>query len=155
MKKILFSTIILLSGVMLASGFIGNVGCSMKSNNSFNTIETDSLRYHHWVLKKLNGIEIVKEKAGNEIPSIKFLMKENQLSGNTGCNDVYGKAFISGNEVTFSEMSMTKMFCSEAEYEMGFVNILFCKKPLKFKIENKNLTIFQENKAVMIFEKKD
>jgi len=144
MKKLLFSTVLFLSGVMLLWGFTGKEIKLQISDCSVKKIEADSLLYNTWILKKINDTDVVEEKAGNEIPYLKFHSQDNELSGNTGCNDVYGKALITDDEITFSDMSMTKMYCSDAEYEIAIVNLIFQSEPVKFKIGNGNLMIFKD-----------
>jgi heat shock protein HslJ len=143
MKKLLFTTVLILSVVMLACGNAGKNKQVQKSDNLYN---------QHWVLKKINGKEVVKVQGVAE-PSIEFLLKGNGLSANTGCNDVSGKAVISGDEIKFSEMSMTKMMCMDAIYEIEFAQILFSSEPLKYKIDNGDLTIFKEGIGTMTLSK--
>jgi len=155
LKILLFSTVLLLLGSMFAVGFTGKEIKPLKSGYTDKKTEADSTIYNKWILKKLNGADVVKEKAGKEIPYIKFHSIDNKLSGNTGCNAVHGKALITGDKITFSDMSMTKINCMDAEYETDYAEILFYKKPLKYNINNGILTIFKDGIEVMILEKSD
>lgn len=107
-----------------------------------------------WMLRTLNGNDVIKEKAGKEVPYLTLNAKDNSVLGSTGCNSVYGKIEINGDEIKFSDMSMTKMFCDDAGYEQDFVSELFGNEVVKYKLENGILTFTKQDKAVMSFEKK-
>jgi heat shock protein HslJ len=139
MKKLLFATIFILISVKLVWSSISN--------------ESDTLLNHQWVLQKLNGIDMVKEKAGKIIPNLEFHLKDSSITGNTSCNDIYGKVIITGDEITFSEMSMTKMFCTDAQYEQDIENVLFNKGAYKYKIDNGILSLIKDGSNVMILKK--
>ena len=152
-EDIILLVIFLFSGLIFGCRFIEKDNKLNKPESMLNKVEVDSILYHKWIIKKLNGIEVVKETAGNEGPYIEFHLKSSELSGYTGCNDVSGKALITGNEIKLSEMSMSKMYCPEAKYEKDVVQILFYKEPLKYKIDNGNLVIFKDGEEIMVFEK--
>ena len=114
----------------------------------------DSLTSATWMLKTLNGNDVVKEKAGKEIPYLTLNTKENTVFGSTGCNTINGTIIVSGDEIRFKDMSMTKMFCDDANYEQDFVSYLFKDTGLNFKVENGILIFYEQNKAVMSFERK-
>lgn len=154
MKKLSLSVTFLLIGVMLVCSSAGSVS-PVKNIPADSVISVNSLYINTWVLQTLNGKEVVKEKAGKEIPFLKFNLKDSGATGNTGCNDVYGKAIVTGDEITFSEMIMTKMFCSDAQYEQEFVDVLFYKGALKYKIDGGNLSLFKDGAEVMVLKKKD
>ena len=106
-----------------------------------------------WLLKTLNEEKIIKEKAGREMPYLNFNLKNNSVSGNTGCNDLGGKIVVTSDKINFSDMSMTKIACSDAEYELKFVDNIFNAEPVKYKIENNVLTLLEDGKVIMTFEK--
>lgn len=115
--------------------------------------QTDAAKIEgKWVLQTLNGKEILKEKAGSVIPFIEINQKDGKLFGNTGCNDLYGNSNVSGNEITFGNVGMTKINCSDAEYEIDFVSAVK-SGVLKYKIENNKLTFSKNDKVIMVFVK--
>ena len=145
----------MLIGVLLILGCIGKDNKFFKSGNSLKNIEADSLLNNHWVLQKLNGIDVVKEKAGNEIPYLKFNLSDSGVSGYTGCNEISGKAVVSGDEIIFEEISMSKIYCPDAQYERDILNVVFYKGILKYKIDSGTLSLFKDEVEIMIFKKKD
>ena len=86
--------------------------CSSSDNKHY----TEKTLSHHWFLRVLNDKQVLKEKAGKQIPYLDLNMYENSVTGNTGCNDITGKVDLEDHNITFRNMSMTKMNCSDAEY---------------------------------------
>lgn len=108
-----------------------------------------------WLLHSVNNVEIVKEKTGSGIPYLILNPNKLSLSGFTGCNDLDGKMSISDSKITFGEMSVSKMFCPEAEYEYELINFLFNSEPVSYKIENNSLFMSKSGKDEMIFKKEE
>lgn len=59
-----------------------------------------------WRLSELNGRRIEKTKAYFEIAA-----KDSRMSGNTGCNRMFGAATIKGKKIAFTKIGSTRMFC--------------------------------------------
>jgi heat shock protein HslJ len=149
--KNLFLVIISLSVAIISWGFIEKD----LEDCTFDTIEPDSTIYQKWTVTILNGKDDVKEKAGKNIPYLEF-QSNNKLSGYTGCNNVYGKVFITKSKITFSEVTTTKMICRNDKfnsYEQEIEDLIFYKKAFKYKIEAGILTIYKKGKEVMVLEK--
>ena len=156
MKKLLFVIVILFSLVNLSWDFTSKDITNQTSESSFNKIEIDSLIYQKWILKKLNGKEDVKEKAGKDIPYLEFHLNDKSVSGYTGCNSLNGKALITEDEISFSGMSTTKMMCRNnkfGRYEQEIKEIIFYEAPLKYKIDSGVLSIYKDGAEVMFLER--
>lgn len=123
------------------------------SCNSGKTTDMKKMLSGKWELKTMNSKEVVKEKTGGAMPNLVFNLSDNSLSGNTGCNDLDGKINATETEISFSNMSMTKIFCSDAEYEKDIVSFLFHSEPANYKIEKDLLTLSKSDKTVMILKK--
>lgn len=106
-----------------------------------------------WLFKTIGGNEVVKEKAGKEFPYIKFNTADGSISGNTGCNVFNGNVTESTGVMSFSSMTTTKMFCSDALYEMDITSVFFSKDQYKYKIESGVLIISKEDKEIMTLVK--
>jgi len=140
------NTKILLTISLLILLFIS--GCT-----SSTTGVQDTLLNGKWVLQTINNKEVVLEKTGGEIPYLDFNVKLYLVTGSTGCNVLRGKIYVNSDEITFSEMSMTKIFCSDAEYEVPITGFLFHSEPLGYKVNNNVLTFTKKDKVVMTFKK--
>ena len=123
-------------------------GCSSSGTG----VQNDLLN-GKWILQKINDKEVILEKSGGEIPYLNFNVKLNLISGSTGCNIMDGKTLVTSDEITFSGMSMTKIFCPDAEYEVSITGYLFNSAPLKYKVSNNELTLSKDDKVVMTFKK--
>tara|TARA_R110002073_G_scaffold279026_1_gene443201 strand:- start:489895 stop:490689 length:795 start_codon:yes stop_codon:yes gene_type:complete len=81
----------------------------------------------HWKLVELRGQKVSYEKKkGNQPYLILRPNEENKAYGNTGCNRFTGTFELrEGNQITFSQMAATKMYCSSSmETEKIFLEVL-------------------------------
>jgi heat shock protein HslJ len=140
---------LLLTGSIVFLTFI--FGCS----SSVNITDNSKMLNGKWLLTTLNSQEIVKEKAGKEMPYLEFDLIKNYVGGSTGCNDLSGKVVITGDDITFSDMSKTKMECPDAKYEDEFVGMIFHAETMKYKIDKSILSITKNEKVVMTFKKSE
>lgn len=84
-----------------------------------------------YTVKTLNGREIK-----TVIPKFSFTGSEQSINGNTGCNSFFGKFQINGNAITFEEMGVSEMYCSEEgvmEREREFLDALHEVKTIELK----------------------
>lgn len=80
---------------------------------------------------------------------------ENQFGGNVGCNTFGGEYQLNGNQVTFSGIFSTMMFCEETiEQETVFLNIV-SEQALHFELSGNQLTLSsQDGSVVIVLERK-
>ena len=88
----------------------------------------------------------------NKRPTIEIHLKDNKVVGNTGCNSLNGTVKVEEDQITFSDMVTTKMFCAESiEQEfliaLGMVN--------NYNIEKMKLYLYRDDEELMIFQKVD
>jgi heat shock protein HslJ len=126
--------------------FILSVGCS-SNKESANTLLHDI-----WVLESIGGKTYSRVENQNLHPTIEIYLAEERFSGNTGCNNISGKVKVNGGEISFSDITMTKMFCVDVD-ETSFLTAL--KKANKYKIEKMRLYLFDYDKEVLVFKKID
>lgn len=86
-------------------------------------------------------------------PQLKFDLRENQVSGNTGCNGFFGEVSIKDQEIDFSEsMTMTKMLC-EGPGEERFLDKL--QEVDSYSISEDNvLALMKGDLAILRFRKR-
>lgn len=123
--------------------------------SSSNKTDAIKLLNGKWMLNTINGKEVVKDNTGGSMPYIEFDLTASSVSGNTGCNDLDGKFSIMDTEISFNNMSMSKIFCPDAKYEYEIVNFLFHSEPVKYKFGNNKLTLSKNEKKEMIFKKEE
>ena len=105
-----------------------------------------------WALEFVEGVDYQPGNDSSERPVIEINLKENHVTGNTGCNTLNGKVVVEENQIEFSDMVTTKMFCEksiEAEFliALGMVN--------NYKIEKLKLFLYRDDEQIMIFQKID
>ena len=138
MKNLVFAFSIVLVVALLT-------GCKCTSKA---VASKDSITSTGWELSLINGKKAAATDYPNKFPDVIFA-SDNKVSGHGGCNR-YGGSYTLDAEGKFStsQLISTKMFCQgvkEDEYlkALGRAN--------KAKIEGKNLVLYYENEAVLIF----
>ena len=135
----------------------GHASTCSSNNKSMDDVPeiTDTNLTGKWVFKIINGIEVIKENAGKEIPFITFNKQSGNISGYTGCNTFDGNVNQVTDVMSFSQMTTTKMFCPDASYEIDITSVFFSKSPLKYNIDNGVLALLKDEKEIMKLEKSE
>lgn len=92
-----------------------------------------------------------------EIPTqtkITLLMSESKVSGNSGCNNYMGSYVLNGNEISFSQMGSTMMFCGEEIGEIEGVYLSNLQIVKTFTSDENNLIFYNEkNQEILNYSK--
>lgn len=131
MKLIRSVFILVLSGLMLAT-------CSRMSGLPNGT----------WELVSLNGEPVV------EGTTISLEIKEGQAGGSSGCNSYGSEVEIDGEKITFGDINMTLMACTDAgvmEQEGTYLGALGAVE--SFKVDAEQL-VLSGPEVELVFEKK-
>lgn len=103
-----------------------------------------------WVLQKMNDIEI----SGTNLPYVEINTTEGKIVGQTGCNNISGKASFKGNTLTLGPLAASRKFCPNAPYESDFLKAL-SPGVIDYTIDNKKLVLSRGGKEIMVFKKVD
>lgn len=105
------------------------------------------LAKHKWKLIQLNGKTIENLSA-----FIIFDTKTNRISGNAGCNNVFGGFKISKTTIEFEQLGLTRMACDETKsrLETEFTKALTASN-LTYDIADQTLNIYRSNQLIMMF----
>ena len=105
----------------------------------------------HWRLVRL-GDEPVDNPAGERDAHIILTSTNNSISGNLGCNRMFGHYALENDLLKFDGLGGTKMFCeAKMKLEESFSNALM--STLRWKITGRSLEFMDETgKAVATFE---
>jgi heat shock protein HslJ len=115
----------------------------LAQNNRRNDL--DSKR---WELTEINGRRVSSSKAFFELNSA-----QDRLSGNAGCNRMFGAVSVSGRNIDFGNLGTTKMFCSESgvmKLEADFTRAL--ERVTRFEKTGNNLSLYARNRLVLKFK---
>lgn len=106
-----------------------------------------------WVMETISGFELKKEELMKGFPTFEFNLKEMRFGGHAGCNNLFGKIELKGNQIKFGNIAATMMACPDMNIERAVIDALNLKS-FAYRIENMKLTL--ENKSIkMIFKKVD
>jgi heat shock protein HslJ len=99
-----------------------------------------------FILKKMrtdNKIQTISD----ELMIISFMLNDNKVSGNDGCNDFFGRIEINKNKISFSNLGATKKFCPDTDLDKNF-NMLI-KDIDSYKISSKILKFYKGKKLLL------
>ncbi|MDL5050121.1 META domain-containing protein [Oscillatoria amoena NRMC-F 0135] len=108
-----------------------------------------SLQSTKWKLVHMEGedLTILKEPV-----TLVFNDDKTRISGFGGCNSYFGSYRISGNEIIFSQLGSTKMFCLETQkIEDAFFRLLPSVDSCKTKDDTLQLT--KDGRVILEFVK--
>jgi heat shock protein HslJ len=105
-----------------------------------------------WILDFVEGVDYHPEPDSKDRPMIEIHLKDNKVTGNTGCNNMNGKVKVNGNEIFFSDIITTEKICEksiEPEFlvALGMVN--------NYKIEKLKLNLYRDKEILLVFQKMD
>jgi heat shock protein HslJ len=104
-----------------------------------------------WKLVELGGIEILSHDSLGRIPHLNLRTEENRVAGNTGCNAFTGSYELGEeNQIRFSPLATTRMYCKEIEYEDEFMNLFDRAKSFK-TIDDSLHLLDAENNLLGVF----
>jgi heat shock protein HslJ len=105
----------------------------------------------HWRLVQLGG-EMVDNPAGERDAHIVLTSASNAVTGNSGCNRIFGHYALENDMLKFDGLGGTKMACdTRMQLEQSFNNALM--SVLRWKINGRTLELLDETgKPVATFE---
>mgnify|MGYP002651351080 CR=1 FL=1 len=131
---------------LVITGLLFLSACSTAKN-----VATSSTALYEtkWLLKKIHmgsTVENVNTKA-----FIRFDAAKGSAGGNGSCNSFGSNAAVNGNEVKFSNVFSTKMYCEAVQQvEDKFLGGL--EKVTQYKIAGKTLKLYNGNDLLLEFD---
>jgi heat shock protein HslJ len=136
---------------MIGAGLTTLTGCSlMNPPPAIATAAAVPLLGTHWRLA-LIGNEVVDNPAGEREAHITLQSTDNSVTGNSGCNRMFGRYVLENDMLKFDGLGGTKMFCeARMELETKFNNALMAT--MRWKITGRTLELSDESgKSVATF----
>ncbi|HWK73203.1 MAG TPA: META domain-containing protein [Povalibacter sp.] len=96
--------------------FLSNENCGARG-------VTHDLEGTRWVLVRLHEREITVSDDRRE-PYFALESNEHRVSGHGGCNRLIGGYQSNGDQLTFTQMALTRMACPDVNFEEAFVKAL-------------------------------
>lgn len=127
-------------------------GCGAARNNAPATDVTYDQRLHDiWVLKKMSGQAALQPE---NRPVLELFPGEKRMGGSGGCNSLFGSMETTGEQISFTAVGSTKMFCRDLmEQETAFVTALQAAN--RYEIKKLELHLYQGNELLMVLGKVD
>lgn len=112
--------------------------CSTQTMNDSQTLNLELSG--SYTLEFINEVNI-DESFPNKRPSLTLESVSKKLTGNTGCNQMFGSFTTEQNKISFSGLGMTKMFC-EGVNESAYTKNL--EKVTSYRFDDNKLRFFDE-----------
>lgn len=103
-----------------------------------------------WKLVKANGIPSQAIDREADFFTMTFDAQQQMVTGRTNCNRFFGHYKVTGREIDFENMGMTRMACPEMEYETMFAHIL--DETDRFEVRGQELRLFDDKKEIAVFK---
>ena len=120
MKKILLFVTVLIFTIACADKKAEETQEKLTVETTEVTANPQDLLTKEWLLKELNGKNVVLDSTFTKYPYIKFADLKT-ASGNLGCNGFGAKVEFTGNNgIKLSEITSTEMACGNFDIEKNF-----------------------------------
>lgn len=109
-----------------------------------------TLENTQWKLVKAGGIPAEAINREADFFTMTFDAQQQMVAGRTNCNRFFGHYKVTGREIDFENMGMTRMACPEMEYETMFAHIL--DEADRFEVRGHELRLFDDKKEIAVFK---
>jgi putative lipoprotein len=136
----------------VAVALLLTTSCSlMTPPPTIKTVTSATLLDTHWRLTRL-GAQLVENPVGANSVHISLQSQNTNVTGNAGCNRMFGRYALENDMLKFDGLGGTKMFCeARMDLEQRFMNALL--SVMRWKITGTTLELFDERgTAVATFE---
>jgi len=118
-------------------------GCSlMTPPPTIKMVTTATLLDTHWRLTRL-GTQLVENPVGANAVHISLGSQNTNVTGNSGCNRLFGRYALENDMLKFDGLGGTKMFCeARMDLEQKFTNALM--SVMRWKIAGTTLELLDE-----------
>jgi len=131
---------------IIIAALIGFAGIYMNCNpaNNMTSQKTETfiktpLEETHWTLVELMGTPIADTPERKEMYLV-LHKDQNRVEGNGGCNAFSATYVLKNNEISFSPLVSTKVFCPALKYENDFFKALSTANHFYIKGDTLSLT---------------
>jgi len=105
-----------------------------------------------WTLVAISG-DTSWSHLPDRIPFISFDSEQKRVSGYAGCNRFFGNYTRAGNDISFSPLASTKMYCQESQpTEYALLEAL--QRADRIMISENQLRLFTGSVELLLFEKR-
>ncbi len=120
---------------------------SSDSGSSIATLEKSMLINKEWQLVSMNNHPI-EYKSNKVTPTLTFANDLGSVSGNAGCNRYIAKANVSGNNISFDNIVLTRKACINGSPEAEFIKTL--KNTSTISLEGDDLKLMDSSQHALL-----
>jgi putative lipoprotein len=114
----------------------------MRPPPTIRTVTSATLLDTHWRLTRL-GAQIIENPVGANAVHISMQSQNMNVTGNSGCNRMFGRYALENDMLKFDGLGGTKMFCeARMELEQRFTNALM--SVMRWKITGTTLELLDD-----------
>ena len=119
-----------------------SIGCnSSKETSNKNKTETVMLSGKYTIATMSN------KDVASKAMTLTFDTETNGVSGKATCNSFFGSYSQTGNELDFSRLGSTKMYCDDMSHEIDLFDAL--KKTTSFVINDTEVSLLNNDEALL------
>jgi len=117
-------------------------------------VTAEDLQHHRWVLDSINGETLPTIDGPGKIPELDF-GEQMTVSGNTGCNQMNGKAVLRDGFFLIEAMASTRMMCAPpwGDLEQALLTVLGSESTISIG-RDKTLTLVSAS-TTLVFQLQD
>lgn len=104
-----------------------------------------------WAIVEFEGKELTKEDFNQNMPTMEININTGKVMGTDGCNRFAGSVEVQDKFLLFSQFAGTRMACPKMEMGDKITRALSGKK-LKFEIGGNKMTLFEQQKKLMVLK---
>ena len=128
---------------------------SIPARDTVRMVGVADMRLHNiWAVEMANGLKLVPGDYTNGLPVIELFVKEQRVGGNDGCNQIGGSFMATGNIISFSKITATKMACPGMGKGVQ-IGKLLSGKTYQFEFGKNRLILKQDGREVLILKNID
>lgn len=111
----------------------------------------DNRLHDIWVVTTMEGQPLPPE---GHRPRLELFPVEERLGGSGGCNSIFGSFKVNGDQINFSEIGATKMFCAGLMKQEGqFLKLL--QEVTHYELRGLQLLLLKDGEIMMHLQKVD
>ena len=130
------------------------MSAAVQAGSPTGMVTASDLQHHRWILESINGEPLSMDDDDGRVPELDF-GEQMHVSGNTGCNQISGKAELRDGSFLIPYMAITRRMCAPQrnELELTMQKVLGNESDISID-ENRNL-ILSTDDIVLRFRLRD
>lgn len=102
-----------------------------------------------WVVVEMKGVP-VQQSGGRRDAFLSFEVNEKRFNGNGGCNQINGNYSINKSDISFTDVTSTKMMCQDMAFESTLLTVLSSVN--RYEINGADMYLKKKNEILLILK---